>query len=370
MLTKKLFVFISVLTLIFTTTTALASSYQFGGEVSTGLSSVFYDETNINSINETVNLNLDFNKANFEITGTNNNLEQDFKINLKKAYIHHKFKGVKVTLGRQPISWSFGSLINPIDYSLGAETFEKETSAKYVDALEFHYPINWYSNVSLVTEFNNSYDKYGFRVRSLIKDYDLSFNYVDKNSTNASMTKGSNINRWGLSMKGDIKKAGIYGSYTNINYKAPTIPKVKTQAFMVGTDYSYFLNQGYGNRLYMQGEYHIIEKNEGLAVLINSLTGAGIGLDYRKFLGGDEYLDIFLTNVNYSINDFSSIGFFSITSLEDGSTALIPNYSNQLSTNTTLNINVSYLSGSETSDFGAGRGEPKAALNVELSYVF
>jgi len=364
LLTKKSLIFILTITLLFTTTTALASSYQFGGEVSTGLNSVFFDEKNINSIYETINLNLDFNNANFEITGSNNNGKQEFKINLKKAYVRHKFKGTRVTLGRQPISWSFGSLINPIDYSLGAEALDEETSAKYVDAVEFHYPINWYSNVSFVTEFNNSYDKYGFRARTLIKDYDVSFNYVAQDAVE------SDINRWGLSLKGDIKNAGVYGSYTNINYKTPMVSDVNTQAFMVGTDESYFLNQGFGNRLYMQGEYHLVEKNEGLAVLIESLAGAGIGLDYRKFLGGDEYLDIFLTNVNYSINDFSSIGFFTLTSLEDGSTALIPNYSNQLSTNTTLNINVSYLSGSETSDFGAGRGLPKAALNIELSYVF
>ncbi|HKL13963.1 MAG TPA: hypothetical protein VJ907_10185 [Halanaerobiales bacterium] len=364
MLTKKPLILLLTITLIFTTSTALASSYQFGGEISAGLNSLFFEETNNNSIYETVNLNFDFDNANFALTGSNNNLNREFDISLKKAYIRHKFEKIRITLGRQPISWSFGSLINPVDYSLGAEALDEETSAKYVDAVEFYYPINWYSNLSLVTEYNNNYDKYGFRARTLIKDYDVSFNYVKQSADE------SDVNRWGLSLKGDIKSAGVYGSYTNINYKTNSLPEVNTQAFMLGTDYSYFLNQGYGNRLYMQGEYHLIEKNEGIIVLIESLAGAGIGLDATRFLGGDDYLDIFLTNVNYSINDFSSIGFFTLTSLEDGSTAIIPNYSNQLSTNTTLNINVSYLSGAETSDFGGGTRVPEAALNIELSYVF
>ena len=156
MLPKKSVIVILTISLIFTTTTVLASSYQFGGEVSTGLNSIFFEDTNDNNIYETINLNLDFNNANFEISANNNNLKNDFQINLKKAYVRHKFKGTRVTLGKQPISWSFGSLINPVDYSLGAEALDEETSAKYVDAIEFHYPINWYSNVSLVTEYNNN----------------------------------------------------------------------------------------------------------------------------------------------------------------------------------------------------------------------
>ena len=370
MFSKKALVFILTVVFIFTASHALASSYQFGGEVSAGLNSIFFEKTNENYIYETVNLNLDFDNANFEITASNNNLQHEFDITIKKAYVRNKFNGIRVTLGKQPISWSFGSLINPVDYSLGAEALDEETFAKYVNAVEFYYPINWYSNVSLVTEFNNdadstkNYDKYGFRARTVIKDYDVSFNYVKQDAT------ASDINRWGLSFKGDIKNAGLYGAYTSINYKTTTLPEVNTQAFMLGTDYSYFLNQGFGNRLYMQGEYHRIEKNEGLKVLINSLAGAGVGLDPAKLLGGDKYFDILLTNVRYSINDFSSIGFFSLTSLEDGSTALIPNYQNQLTTNTTLNINLSYLNGKAGQDFSGGVSFPEAALNVELSYVF
>lgn len=351
--------------LLITTTPSLA--YQFGGELNTGVNSLFYENTNQNSIYENINLDLDFENANFEISAQNNYNYKDenygFNITLKKAYIRHKFKNTKITLGKQPVSWSFGSLINMVDYSLGAETLDEETSAKYVNGLELSYPINWYSSLSLVSEFNPEYDKIGFRARTLIKDYDLSLNYINKE------VNKHNSSRIGLSFKGDFKNVGLYGSILNLNKSGEN--NVSTNAYMLGTDYSYYLNGGYGNRVYFQGEYHLIENNEGLLELINSLGGNISGSQEQLLnLFDSDYLKILLGNVSYNIDDFSSIGVFTITSLDDGSTALIPNYSNQLTSNTTLNINLSYLSGEENDFFGASQALPKAVLNIELSYTF
>src|SRR6056297_3008502 len=336
--------------LLITTTPSLA--YQFGGELNTGVNSLFYDNTNQNSIYENINLDLNFDNANFAITAQNNynyfNKNYEFDIALKKAYIKHKFKDTQITLGKQPVSWSFGSLINMVDYSLGAEALDEESSAKYVNALELRYPINWYSSLSLVNEFNPDYDKIGFRARTLIRDYDLSLNYINKEGNN------HNSSRLGISFKGDLNNVGIYGSILNLNNN--TGNNVNTNAYMFGADYSYYLNEGYGNRLYFQGEYHLLENNEGFLELLNSFDS--------------DYLKIMLGNVTYNINDFSSIGVFTITSLDDGSTALIPNYSNQLNSNTTLNINISYLSGEEKDFFGTGQTLPQAVLNIELSYTF
>jgi hypothetical protein len=260
------------------------------------------------------------------------------------------------------VSWSFGSLINTVDYNLGAETLDQETSAKYVNALELSYPINWYSSLSLVNEFNPDYDKIGFRARTLVKDYDISLNYVNKKVNN------QNNSRLGLSLKGDIGSVGIYGSVLNLNNNTNNI---STNAYMLGSDYSYILDGGYGNRLYFQGEYHMIENNEGIFEVLNSLGGIVFSSEEQLMnMFNSDYLKILLGNVSYNINDFSSIGVFSITSLDDGSTALIPNYSNQLSSNTSLNINLSYLSGQEDDFFGSGQLLPKAVLNVELSYIF
>lgn len=361
MFSKRL-IFLMIVFLLIITTPSLA--YQFGGELNTGVNSLFYENTNQNSIYENINLDLNFENANFEITAQNHynyiNKDYEFDISLKKAYIRHKFKNTNLTLGKQPVSWSFGSLINMVDYSLGAEALDEETSAKYVNALEISYPINWYSSLSLVNEVNPNYDKVGFRARTLIKDYDLSLNYINKQKSN------ENISRIGVSFKGDLKNVGIYGSILNLNNN-----NISTNAYMMGSDYSYYLNEGYGNRLYFQGEYHLLENNEGILELLNSLGGNISGSEQQLLNKFDsEYLKILLGNVSYNINDFSSIGVFTITSLDDGSTAIIPNYSNQLTSNTTLNMNLSYLSGEEKDFFGTGQALPKAVFNLELSYTF
>jgi hypothetical protein len=361
---SKRILFITIVFLLIVTSPSLA--YQFGGELNTGVNALFYENTNQNLIYENVNLELIFENANFEITAKNNYDYTDdnynLDISLKKAYIRHKFKDIRLTLGKQPVSWSFGSLINTVDYNLGAETLDQETSAKYVNALELSYPINWYSSLSLVNEFNPDYDKIGFRARTLVKDYDISLNYVNKKVNN------QNNSRLGLSLKGDIGSVGIYGSVLNLNNNTNNI---STNAYMLGSDYSYILDGGYGNRLYFQGEYHMIENNEGIFEVLNSLGGIVFSSEEQLMnMFNSDYLKILLGNVSYNINDFSSIGVFSITSLDDGSTALIPNYSNQLSSNTSLNINLSYLSGQEDDFFGSGQLLPKAVLNVELSYIF
>lgn len=362
----KRLLFLTAVFLLIVTSPVLA--YQFGGELNTGVNALFYENTNQNQnlIYENINLELNFDNANFEISvknsydNTDNNYNLD--LSLKKAYIRHKFKDIRVTLGKQPVSWSFGSLINTVDYNLGAEALDEETSAKYVNALELSYPINWYSSLSLVNEFNPNYDKIGFRARTLVKNNDLSFNYVNKEGSS------QNSSRLGLSLKGDIGNVGIYGSVLNLN---DDINNINTNAYMLGSDYSYILDGGYGNRLYFQGEYHMIENNEGIFELLNSLGGT-ISSSQDQFMNlfDSDYFKIFLGNVTYNINDFSSIGVFSITSLNDGSTALIPNYSNQLSSNTSLNINLSYFSGKEDDFFGSSQLLPKGVLNVELSYIF
>lgn len=365
---KKILLLFLTLILFFSTTTALASSnYQMGGDLNIGANSLFYEDTSRVEIYDSINLELTNNNTAFEINAVHNFRNRDLEMTLRKAYLRKKLMGVNITAGRQPVSWGFGSLINMVDYSLGAEALDQETSAKYIDALKLDYPINWYSSLTFVKEFDPEYEyKYGLRGRTLIKNYDLSLNYIEQESSDNEMS------RLGLSLKGDISNTGVYGSFTNIDYRVKGLNgfQIHTEAYMAGADYSYFLDQGYGNRLYLQGEYHLLEKNEGIIVLLNSLAGAGFTVPFSKIPSDDKYFEVFLSNVSYNIDDFSSVGFFTLTSLEDGSTAVIPNYRNQLTNNTTLNINVSYLSGSKDQVFSGGNRLPNAVFNIELSYAF
>ena len=68
----------------------------------------------------------------------------------KKLYLKNRFDNFHLTVGRQPISWSFGSLLNPVDYTLGAVALDEESSSKYTDAVLVYVPINWNSGVDIV----------------------------------------------------------------------------------------------------------------------------------------------------------------------------------------------------------------------------
>ncbi len=60
-------------------------------------------------------------KVDFDITKVNN--ETSSSIN--KLYLKKNFSNFNISLGRQPISWAFGSLINPVDFNVGAEVMNE-----------------------------------------------------------------------------------------------------------------------------------------------------------------------------------------------------------------------------------------------------
>ena len=104
----------------------------------------------------------------------------------KKLYLKHRFDDFHFTVGRQPVSWPFGSLLNPVDYTLGAVALDEETSSKYTDAVLVYVPINWNSGLDIVGSFPSGFAgdldqlKWGVRGRWRIHGYDLTVNYVQE----------------------------------------------------------------------------------------------------------------------------------------------------------------------------------------------
>ena len=129
---------------------------------------------------------------------------------LEKLYWKHKFKKLHLTIGRQPISWSFGSLLNPVDYELGALALEQEFSVKYQNALEAYCPLNWNTSISLVV--SNPGDardwKIGLRGRALINDFDITAHYILEHISPGA----ADDYRFGITAKGDVGSFGVYGS--------------------------------------------------------------------------------------------------------------------------------------------------------------
>ncbi|MFN2341141.1 MAG: porin [Halanaerobium sp.] len=276
----------------------------------------------------------------------------------KKLYLRQKVGPLTAKIGRQPVSWSYGALINPVDYSLGAENLEAESRAKFVDGVELYYPINWGSGLTFVaSDIEGKEHKWALRGRTTLRGYDLSASYVK-----TPVADNADFERYGLTAKGDLGPFGVYGAYglwqdSEIDY----------DIYQIGTDYSYHFSAG--SQLYLQAEYLRLEgAAEDISAFDFFNPGAGREEDSAADSGSSSLsnLDFFNTNLSYELDEFSSIGIMTVSYLDDGSTIFIPNYSYLFGSNLLLELRGSIAAGAEDEVFGgAARG-----LEINLSYTF
>ncbi len=305
---------------------ALASDITLGGQLDVSLTG-FYDSQLGTGYLPRVNLDIELffpRWGNNEIRCAGN-LYTDIaggKIDFfwKRLYWKHRFNNFHLTIGRQPISWSFGSLLNPVDYSLGAVALQEDYNSKFQNALEIYYPINWHTSLSLVASSPGTLQdaSIGLRGRTLINDFDVTIHFVQEEV----MAEKPGQQRFGITAKGDIGKYGVYGA---LGYYRD---EKNSFSFLVGADYSYFFQAG--NRLYLQAEYLNIPPK-----LLSSITGSLIA---EQTDSRDKNIHLFAGNVSYQIDDFSSIGLTSLCNISDGSYLFMPGYTSQLSNSTALKI--------------------------------
>jgi hypothetical protein len=287
--------------------------------------------------------------------------EEKVDLWFKKLYLRQKIGEITAKFGRQPISWSYGALINPVDYSLGAENLDQEGRAKFVDAVELYYPVNWGTGVTFITSDleGESDNKWALRGRTTLRGYDLSASYVKTPSS----TKNGDLDRFGMTAKGDLGPVGLYGAFglwenNTIDY----------DIYQIGADYSY--NFFSGSQLYLQGEYLAIKGVErefsGFDFLDVDQEENNSENDTNDSFNESSKLEFINTNLSYDIDDFSAVGLMTVTYLGDGSTLFIPNYSYLFSSNLLLEVRGSLAAGSEDEVLG---GDAKA-LELRLSYTF
>lgn len=294
----------------------------------------------------------------------------------KKLYIKHRFEHFHLTLGRQPISWSFGSLLNPVDYTLGAVALDEESNSKYTDALEIYIPVNWNSGVDMVVSFPGGVDpafkqrKWGVRGRFGIKGFDVTLNYVQEPSSSGAGRGDSDGSlgfpggflgeliprkRVGVTAKGDIGGFGVYGSvgrYFEEGLESST-------SYLVGADYSHDLD--YFTKITMQVEY--------LGLQPDSLD-AGLKASLLKMDPSDTRLDLLMGRVSYPLDEFSSISLLTVMNGNDGSLVLGPSYKSVLPYSLELTLGGFVTIGRENALFAPGGLMPRAAVYVGLSYAF
>jgi hypothetical protein len=349
---------------------SVSAKIDIGGEVNTSLVGILDNKGNISGyLQESLDLELflpsfDDTQAKFEIYLYNNPLSGGFDYLIKKLYLKHKFEKLHLTVGRQPISWSFGSMLNPVDFSLGAIVMDEEMGAKYQDAIEGYMPLNWNTSISVVAAFpENSQDvKWGLRGRTMIEGYDLTLNYVQEPEQEVAGIFIPTSRRIGFTGKGDLGPLGVYGAL-GYYFKADDNGDF---LYQIGSDYSYFFEAG--NKVYLQLEYLSMEQEN-----LSSVLGPFFSGNITNNL--DNHVGLLLGLVNYEINEFSQVSLMAISSLNDGSMIIMPGYHNQLNNNLSFDLKIAIYSGKEGTLFGSTVSEgaqqiPKGMIEVGLSYSF
>ena len=349
---------------------SISAKVDIGGELAASLINIIDNEGNISSyLQESLDLELflptiNNTQAKFEIYLFNNPMSGGFDYLIKKLYLKHKFEKLHLTLGRQPISWSFGSMLNPVDFTLGAMAMDEETGAKYQDAIEAYIPLNWNSSVSLVAAFPEASQdiKWGLRGRTMIEGYDLTLNYVREPEIDFMGTIIPASQRIGFTTKGDLGPLGVYGAlgyYFKDNDDGDL-------AYLIGGDYSYFFEAG--NKIYFQLEY-LSMKKANLSSILSPFFAGNVTNNLNENIG------LILGMANYGIDEFSQVNLMVISSLNDGSIIIIPGYRNQLSNNLSLNLGTAIYFGKEDTLFGSNvsggaQQKPKGMISIGLTYSF
>ncbi len=350
----------------FISSQAVRAQVEIGGEVKTSLVTAIYDGKITWNLQEQLDLKLLLPRmgqtdAAVELAIYNPpliGLEGKTHFNFKKLYLRHRFKNYNLTVGRQPISWSFGSMLNPVDYTLGAVAMDQETGGKYQEAVEVYLPVNWNTGLAFITSQENYSEelKWGVRGRTEFKGYDLTASFVREPGQIAIPA----IQRAGVTAKGDLGPFGIYGA---VGYYRTDGNGDDNYSYLFGGDYNYIF--GYDRQLLFQLEY--LKLNEST---LKDIIGSSYGIEEQA---GNEF-NLLLGNINYPIDDFSSIGLMTLSSLDDGSILLIPTYQNQMGSNLNLTLRGMVLNGPKEKLFGIkefpGQGVMRGNIEVSLGYPF
>ena len=330
----KLKVSIVIIVLALLSPTAIAA-LDMGGEVEIKSSTVVGEQSIGNFLEEKLNLEIFLPEtktttAKFEIDILTNSQTKSSYHQIKKLYLEKRLENFDLTIGRQPISWMFGSLVNPVDFNLGAETIEQETAVKNVDAVEVYYPLNWGSNISgvLATRDDGKF-KYGLRGRATVSGYDLTANFVKEESRLEE--------RIATTIKGDLGAVGAYGS---IGYYF----EQDSEILLAGMDYSFYHQNVH--QIILQGEY-IYDK-----VGMSSYLG-GLFTGYSNFLDQKLGPHLIVAMASYGVDDFNTVNLTTLIHPKDSSMLLIPEYETQLIDNLDLNLRCGLLLGSQGEVFGS-----------------
>lgn len=297
---------------------------------------------------------------------------------IKKLYLRLNLKYAYITVGRQPVSWSFGSIFNPVDYTLGSFAMNEENDSRFTDAAELYLPINWNSGISgivsvptgLTGSMDGIHPKIGARLRFGVKGFDVTMNYVREADTESDVLPENPLTRFmpqkriAGTVKGDILGWGVY-SAVGCFFEAPdtayymgTLDGAYTN-LLIGCDYSFYTDAN--TKMVFQAEY--IGLNVGF--LSSSVRSALLKMD-----SSDTWIDIISASLSWPIDDFNSLTVFTVINYEDLSFIVSPVYQTILPLNIDLQASMFVLGGDDGTLFAPSGAVPFGSAQIKIGYRF
>ena len=255
---------------------------------------------------------------------------------IKYMYIRPLTGWGHITAGRQPVFWSYGAVLNLMDFGLGIEDLAEETFRTGVDGVRVHRALGGGRSLQLavsVHEFAGLSPGdmgYGTRLRLPGRGYDLSFNLLWQPVFFPVLPEADDrLIRAGGTFSTDAGGVGVYGALGYFHLRDNGESDLMAQA---GTDYSWVIG---GRPLIFQAEYfRFLENNLSAGLLAGLLTGGGTLEDLwleeegYHFRLGDMLLgsDLLLISLVLRPDFFTDLGVLLLAETENRSVALSPYY--------------------------------------------
>ncbi|MBF8436068.1 hypothetical protein I0Q91_03170 [Halanaerobiaceae bacterium Z-7014] len=274
----------------------------------------------------------------------------DADFNFKYLYLRRRFDSGHLTLGRQPVSWSYGAVINPYDYGFSIEGLAGETLTPGIDGARYFHSLGAGRSLQAVInwpEYNSELNQLGFgtRLRLPGQGYDLSFNLAsheipefDFINSEIVLIGFDRLTRAGITYSGDIGELGAYGA---AGYYRLNDSEIDDWVIQLGLDYSWQTGEFADRQVMVQGEYLRFIQNDldmnallGLALSNQSFGGQMPGGDMpaNGVAGGEIFTarDLFILNISTNLDSFTNIGLALLGETENKNLMAAPYYISDL----------------------------------------
>ena len=268
----------------------------------------------------------------------------DADFNFKYLYLRRRFDNGHLTLGRQPVSWSYGAVINPYDYGFSIEGLAGETLTPGFDGARYFHSLGGGRSLQAVInwpDYNSELDQLGFgsRLRLPGQGYDLSLNLA---SHDISLFQDRLI-RAGMTYSGDIGELGAYGA---AGYYRLNDSEIDDWVIQLGLDYSWQTGEFADRQIMVQGEYlRFIQNDLNMTALLGlALSNQSFGeqmpggelpgddMPANGIAGGEIFTarDLFILNISTNLDSFTNIGLALLGETENKNLMAAPYYISDL----------------------------------------